>query len=197
MLQFHNLESLSANQSLLDNMLQDRRRQFIERLKWDIQQDKNGREYDEYDNEHARYVMWVGEQGEHLGSLRVSQTSKQCMIEDHFAADFCPKNLTETGNWEVTRFCTSPILARKSHSKVSSQLIKGLGLFGIDCNVMNYFGLCYSSMLRVYARLGWPPNAIQPSCKDKNLLMTTWNVIPSEFPKLYLPHHHEESLRAA
>lgn len=196
MLQFHNLDSLTANPSLLDNMLQDRRRQFIERLEWDIKQDKNGREYDEYDNEHARYVIWVGEQGEHLGSLRVSQTTKQCMIEDHFSADFCQIDISIKGNWEVTRFCTSPALARRNHSKVSSQLIKGLGLFGIDSSVVNYFGLCYSSMLRIYGRLGWPPNVIQPSCKDNNLLMTTWKVMPSEFPKLYLGHL-EDSMRAA
>ena len=66
---------------LTDAMLIDRKRLFIEDLGWDISADENGREIDQYDGDHAVYVIIRDALGNHRGSARLMPTvSKLSLI---------------------------------------------------------------------------------------------------------------------
>lgn len=196
LLQFHNVESLRANQTLYDQMFQDRRRQFIDRLNWGVRQDGYGRELDEYDNSKAKYVVWVGEKGQHLGSLRLTESNHQSMIMDHFRSEFAEHFTPSAGCWEITRFCVSPSVTAQGQNAVSSQLVKGVGLFGVENRVTNYFGLCFPPMLRIYKRLGWPPSRVDRGLVTTGLLLTTWNVDTSQFSRLYFDNRDQHAMAA-
>lgn len=176
MLQVHSFNSLLRNHELSNQMFQDRGQQFVDRLRWDIPKDQSGREQDQYDNESAYYVIWVGRDGQHRGSVRLASTINSYMVEDHFQGHFpnIPKRKTTT--WELTRFCISPSVPSDDAQRVTSNLAEGTIAFGLESGVREFIGICYPNMLRVYRRKGWYPQKIQRSSVDRRTTLARWDI---------------------
>ena len=89
------------------SMLIDRKKVFIDRLRWDLSSTVDGFEVDEYDNSNATYLIICDEYGRHAASLRIIPTLAPTMLFDYFGelSRGIPRSLL---TWEVTRFVTSP-----------------------------------------------------------------------------------------
>ena len=188
MLQTHQLSTLDQHPELRDSMFQDRKKQFVDRLNWDIWSDEQGRELDSYDSDCATYIIRTNSNGDHLGSLRLTDCSKSCMLKEHFVNEFPDvRNFSKT-ELEITRFCISPKLRGSEAQTVSKQLINGAYFYALESNVSkSIVGLCYRPMLRVYRRANASPTSVFFGKNDGNLVMAKWRVSPQNFLDLITP----------
>ncbi len=96
---------------LLDGMFRDRKRVFVDRLKWDIPVIDGIYERDQYDTAESAYlVVDDPETGEHRGSVRLRPTTGPHMLQDIFP-ELCEGEVPVGPDvWEATRLCTNPDL---------------------------------------------------------------------------------------
>lgn len=120
-----NKASLPAR--LRDGIFQDRKKQFVDRLRWDLCVTPNGQECDEYDDNFSEYLI-VHDAGLHLGSCRVRPIVRSTMVMDHFRNSFPEAGhfLTMQKNnlYELTRFCRCPDLSRHESAAMLELLSK-------------------------------------------------------------------------
>lgn len=98
----------------LDSMYRDRKRVFVDWLKWGVPVVDDIYEIDQYDTDDAVYIVSAEpETGRHLASFRLMPSTKPHMLQEIFPM------LCEGGApvgrdiWEMTRICLSPSLPRK------------------------------------------------------------------------------------
>lgn len=95
----------------LDSMHRDRKRVFVDWLKWDVPIVDDIYEIDQYDTDDAVYIVSADpETGRHYGSLRLIPSTKPHMLQEVFpmlCEDGVPVGDTI---WEMTRLCLSPDL---------------------------------------------------------------------------------------
>lgn len=116
---------------LSEGMFEDRRIQFRERLGWPLDVDSFGYERDTYEQENPLYVMVVGDDDTHLGSLRLLPTTGRTMTLDHFPEATNGRATRSPEIWECTRFCLSPeknVKAGFALLAVTARLMQEVGL---------------------------------------------------------------------
>src|SRR4051812_19304844 len=87
------------------SMFAARKTIFIDLLKWDLPVLDGRYEIDQFDDEHARYLVLTDENHGHLGSARLLPTTRPHILDTLFPAlcdDAPPRG---PGVWEITRFC--------------------------------------------------------------------------------------------
>ncbi len=91
----------------IDSMHRDRKRVFVDRLKWDLRVFDGEREVDQFDTDDAVYIM-EADNRHHLASLRLLPTTKPHLLGDIFP--FLCKGDVPRGEdiWELTRLCITP-----------------------------------------------------------------------------------------
>jgi N-acyl-L-homoserine lactone synthetase len=123
---------------LLDQMFRMRAREFRDRLKWDVVV-VDGREIDDYDNEHATYLLVVKD-GRVTASVRLIPTTGRIMLRDHFF-----RIDPDPSVWEATRFCSSGSLA-------ILELAKAMTEFGLARGMTSIVGCFDHASYRIYRR---------------------------------------------
>lgn len=156
------MQSLICKRSELPNpvirsLFNDRRRQFINRHKWDLQVNKDGYEIDEYDDELSDYLV-VHDCGVHLGSCRVRPTNASSMIADHFSQHF-PKigEYLDSANGkihEVSRFCRSPEISLKESRSAIAILVKLLKSHKERQDIASFIAVVSPEVARLFGILG-------------------------------------------
>ena len=147
--------TLGNSQALADSMFRDRAAQFRGRLGWPVQVDSEGREMDQYDPLGATYVVWVGEDGLHGGSMRIMPTTGRHMAAEHFS-HICGGFRRDPHVWESTRFAIAPGAPRG----VASALMMAGQVFGLRRGMTGCLGVYDMPMERVYRRLGCAPEPL-------------------------------------
>lgn len=139
------------------SMFRDRACQFRDRLGWPVDVDASGQERDEYDALNPLYVIATLADGRHAGSMRFLPTTGRTMLNEHFA-DIAEGAIASPLIWECTRFCIST--RAKAADKVPARLMLGAALMGQRFHLTHSVGVFDARMLRVYRRLGWPPEIL-------------------------------------
>ena len=96
-----------ANDRTLRAMFEDRKSVFVDLLKWNVPVLDGRFEVDEFDDEHAVYVVIADEAGDHLGSARLLPTTRPHILGSLFAQLCAAPPPTGPGVFEITRFCLS------------------------------------------------------------------------------------------
>ena len=88
-------------------MFEDRKSVFVDLLKWDVPVLCGRFELDQFDDEHATYLIIADEDGDHLASARLLPTTRPHILGSLFP-DLCAAP-PPAGPWvfEITRFCLS------------------------------------------------------------------------------------------
>jgi acyl homoserine lactone synthase len=123
----------------LDQMFRMRAREFSDRLKWDVVV-VDGREVDDYDNEHATYLLVV-KKGKVTASVRLIPTVGRTMLSDHFS-HIEPD--PDPNVWEATRFC-----CEGDHSNIFA-LAKAMTEFGLAQGLTSIVGCFDAASYRIY-----------------------------------------------
>ena len=153
MLHYLHGSDLNRFPQLTNSMFRDRRRQFIDRMGWDLNATEEGYEVDQYDRPETLYIVCATDSGDHAGSMRFLPTSGNTMVEDHFGAVIPGIAIKSDRIWECTRFCT----ARSARSSVAPSLLVGAAKLMKEQQLQAFLGVFDSVMERAYLRLGSPP----------------------------------------
>jgi len=92
----------------LMQMHRDRRRVFVDRLGWALPIRGSWLEVDEYDSDHAVYLLARDTDGSHQGSLRLLPSTGPHMLAGMFAG-LCARAVPIGDDcWEISRLVTNP-----------------------------------------------------------------------------------------
>jgi acyl-homoserine lactone synthase len=121
---------------LLDSMFADRKRVFVDRLKWDLPVIDGRFEKDEFDTDDSVYLISADRTtNTHICSMRLMPTTQPHLLRDKFA--FLCEGEIPVGEdvWEVTRLCTTPGLkgdnARNARRHLSIAMVEFALLYGL------------------------------------------------------------------
>jgi acyl-homoserine lactone synthase len=126
----------AQHQALLDQMHRVRKQVFVDRRKWPLPVIDGQFEIDQYDTEHAIYLINEDKAtGEHLASVRLLSSARPYLMGDIFPG-LCQDGAPRCADtWEITRLCNTPGLererARKARHKLAVALVEYAVLHGI------------------------------------------------------------------
>jgi N-acyl-L-homoserine lactone synthetase len=145
----------SAYQPLLDAMHRDRKRVFIDTLRWDLPHEDE-RELDQFDNENAEYlVLQHRETGKHMASLRLLHTDRPHLMSEVFPF-LCEAGVPRGAHIrEVTRLCLSPSLSAPERLRARNALVNGLIQYALIRDVRALTGLSELGFLSQILSAGW------------------------------------------
>lgn len=156
MIKFITGSALSDHPELAATMFWDRRKQFRDRLQWPVKCSEFGFERDEYDSDNTAYIIMEGNDGRHLGSMRLMPTTGPTMINEHFIETLGNRKLEDPCVWECTRFCLAP----KADQKIALSLFAA-GAHFMDQNGLRRLVAVFNlPMARFYRKNGVSPTVI-------------------------------------
>ncbi len=171
MIRFYQGRDRAFFPSETNEMFQLRRRQFRERLNWDVTV-RDGWEIDEFDEMNPLYLVSVHEQtGAVAGCLRFLSTTGPTMMKNVFDAYFDePFDIESPLMWECTRLAIEPTIATKwltpsGQCRATFELMHGGLEVAMQAGVEQIVGIFDNAMLRVYRRVGWSPEIIASTKK--------------------------------
>jgi len=150
----------SGRTSLLDHralraMFEDRKNVFVDLLKWKVPVLENRFEIDQFDDEHATYIIIAGGNGDHLGSARLLPTVRPHILGTLFpelCADPPPRGRHV---FEVTRFCLSRRHGSAARLKTRNLLVSALAAYALEAKIRTYTGVAQMSWLQQILAFGW------------------------------------------
>lgn len=139
----------------LASMFEARKRVFIDLLKWDIPVFDDRFEVDQFDDEHAVYLMIADEDGGHLGSARLLSTLRPHILDTLFGA-LCQAEPPRGSNvLEITRFCLSRNQSARQRLDVRNRLVASLVDYALARGVAIYSGVAELGWLQQILSFGW------------------------------------------
>jgi len=140
---------------LLRAMFEARKAVFIDLLKWDIPALAGRYEIDQFDDEHAQYLIVASPEGEHMASARLLPTDRPHILDSlfpHLCAGPVP---TGPDIMEITRFCLSRDLRAADRRFARDMLVTGLADLAIAQGIRSYTGVTEMPWMRQILAFGW------------------------------------------
>lgn len=140
---------------VLDGMYRDRKRIFVDLLKWDLPVVGGAFEIDQFDNDHATYLIAVGDDGAHLGSFRLLPTEGPHILGTLFAW-LCDVPVPRAPDiFEISRACISPRLHAAERRRIRDALISASVDYALLHHIRSYSCIADRSWLSQILALGW------------------------------------------
>ncbi|HJP68933.1 MAG TPA: acyl-homoserine-lactone synthase [Sphingomicrobium sp.] len=139
----------------LRTMFEDRKSVFVDLLKWDVPVFDGRFELDEFDDEHATYIIIASESGDHLGSARLLPTTRRHILGSlfpHLCAAPPPRGPEV---FEITRFCLSRRQNALARRETRNQLVSALAWYALEQKISTYTGVAEFSWLQQILAFGW------------------------------------------
>jgi N-acyl-L-homoserine lactone synthetase len=149
-------QNRERHEPALDAMFRDRKRIFVDHLKWDIPVVNGVYEMDQFDGPDALYLVDEGGPVQpHLASVRLLPTMGPHLLGDVFA------NLAEGGPprgddiWEITRLCTTPTLrgadAVAARRRIAQAMVETALVYGVT----RFTAVAHVAWLSGVVATGW------------------------------------------
>jgi acyl-homoserine lactone synthase len=145
----------SARNRTLKAMFEDRKSVFVDLLKWDLPVLEERFELDEFDNEHATYIIIADETGDHLGSARLLPTTRRHILDSLFAHLCSGPVPTGQAVFEITRFCLSRRQCASSRRLTRNRLVSALAWHALEVGIETYTGVAEIAWLQQILAFGW------------------------------------------
>lgn len=146
----------------LQAMHQDRRRVFVDWLKWDLPV-TDGLEIDQFDTPDALYLLALDPDGAHLGSVRLLPTTRPHILGDvmpFLCLDGVPRG---PEIWELTRLCISPKVRDKDlQLRVRGELALGMIELSLLYGIEALTGTAHMAWLSQLLSAGWDVEPLGP-----------------------------------
>lgn len=140
---------------VLHAMFAARKRVFVDLLKWDVPVLDGRFEIDQFDNEHAIYLVLADRDGRHLGSARLLPT-----VQPHILGDLFPglcEDAPLRGNdvFEITRFCLDRSLNARDRRAVRDTLVTAIALHALDNEIRTCTAIAEMGWFQQILAFGW------------------------------------------
>lgn len=145
----------ALEQKAMRTMFEARKRVFIDLLKWDLPALAGRFELDQFDDEHANYLIVTDVEGEHLASARLLLTTRPALLDSLFPGLVDGEVPQGEGVLEVTRFCLSPGVGARQRRTARDALLVGLADFALANGIRTYTGVAELAWFRQIQSFGW------------------------------------------
>lgn len=139
----------------LRTMFEDRKSVFVDLLKWNVPVLDGRFELDEFDDEHATYLIIADEEGDHLGSARLLPTTRPHILGALFAELCAGPRPAGQDVAEITRFCLSRRHNAASRRRTRNQLVSALAWHALETDIRTYTGVAELAWLQQILAFGW------------------------------------------
>jgi N-acyl-L-homoserine lactone synthetase len=140
---------------VLDAMHQDRKRVFVDLLKWNVPVVDGRFEVDQFDNSRAIYLVATSADDAHLGSIRLLPTTSDHILGGVFPS-LCDGPVPQAFNiYEISRGCVAPRLKASRRLLVRNALTVAAAEFALMNGISAYTCIAASAWLRQIPSLGW------------------------------------------
>ncbi len=157
---------ISQGYSLADpcdvGMFEDRRRLFVDTMRWDVPVRDGRFEIDQFDGLDAIYIADLGDQGDHRGSMRLLPS-----VGPHILADLFPELCTRAvprGHeiFEITRLCLPTLVGAKQRLIVRNTLISAMVDHALASGIRTLTGVVRPSFRETVLAMGWDASPLGP-----------------------------------
>jgi N-acyl-L-homoserine lactone synthetase len=140
---------------LLKNMFASRKRVFVDLLKWNVPVLDGQFEIDQFDDEHAVYLIVADDDGRHLASARLLPSVRPHILGDLFPtlADHAVPIGIDT--WEITRFCLDRALTARERRDARDALVVGLVEHALSAGIARYTAIAGIGWVQQILAFGW------------------------------------------
>lgn len=162
----------SSEAAALRAMFEARKHVFIDLLKWDLHAVSDRFEIDQFDDEHAHYLVLLGEDGAHRASARLLPTDRPHILGDlypHLVAGPVPRG---PGTAEITRFCLDRRQTTALRRDARNQLVSALADHAVANGIGLYTGVADLAWFEQIRHFGWRCEALgQPIAHGRSTLV--------------------------
>lgn len=147
----------SGHHIAIDSMHVDRKRVFVDRLKWNVPVVDRQYEVDQFDTDDAVYLVVPDrETQQHLGSVRLLPSVGPHLIGDVFP-QLCERGVPRGDDiWEITRMCTTPALNKTIEStRVLQQLAIGCMEYGLLIGLTRFTLVTHMPFMPLLLSFAW------------------------------------------
>lgn len=148
---------------LLDAMFADRKRLFVDLLRWDVPVVAGCFEVDQFDDEHATYIVAGEWRTGHEGSLRLLPTDRPHILDTLFPA-LCPGGVpTGFDTYEITRLCLPTRHHAIDRLRIRNRLISAMVDHALKVGINTLTGVVAEPFRRQVLAMGWRADALGPA----------------------------------
>jgi acyl-homoserine lactone synthase len=139
----------------LNAMFAARKEVFVDLLKWDVPVLAGRYEIDQFDDEHASYLIVGDDRARHLASARLLDTRRPHILGTLFP-QLCAHCVPAGPDvLEITRFCLDRHQHAADRRKARNCLVSALVAFALDRGVRSYTGVAEVAWLQQVLAFGW------------------------------------------
>jgi len=140
---------------VLRSMFAARKSVFVDLLKWDVPVIDGRYEVDQFDNEHAAYLVLATRAGDHLGSARLLPTTRPHILGDLYS--YLCEEAAPTGDsiFEITRFCLDRRLRATERRAVRDTLVSALADHALAHGITRYTAIAEFGWFQQILAFGW------------------------------------------
>ena len=146
----HPLES-----EALRTMFEARKRVFVDLLKWDVPVIGGRFEMDQFDDDHATYLIVADPDGHHLGSARLLPTLRPHILDSLFPQLCAAPPPRSPDVLEITRFCLGRNQNARQRLQTRNALVTALAEYALQRGITSYTGVAELPWLQQILAFGW------------------------------------------
>jgi acyl-homoserine lactone synthase len=136
-------------------MFEERKRVFVDLLKWDVPVLAGRYEIDQFDDEHAAYLIVPSADGRHAGSARLLPTERPHILGTLFP-ELCAGPVPRGPHiLEITRFCLGRDQNARDRLETRHALVSGLVGYALENGIRSYTGVAEMGWLQQILAFGW------------------------------------------
>lgn len=140
---------------VLRGMFAARKSVFVDLLKWEVPVIDGRFEVDEFDDEHAEYLILSDDSGGHLGSARLLPTTRPHILDSLYPqlCEEAPPRAPDV--FEITRFCLDRGLSTRERRYVRDTLVVALTEHALLHGIRGYSAIAEIGWLQQILAFGW------------------------------------------
>ncbi|MBU0555978.1 MAG: autoinducer synthase [Alphaproteobacteria bacterium] len=147
--------SQAMEHHLFRAMFEERKRVFVDLLRWNVPVVAGRYEVDQFDDDRAIYIVITGDDGDHRASARLLPTT-----HDHILGTIFPNLCKEApprgaAILEITRFCLARKLRARERLEVRNQLVTALVEYALGNHIRSYTGVAEWPWFQQILSFGW------------------------------------------
>nr|WP_157123863.1 acyl-homoserine-lactone synthase [Allosphingosinicella indica] len=140
---------------LLHTMFEARKRVFVDLLGWDVPVIAGRYEIDQFDDDHATYVIVGDDDGRHRASARLLPTTRPHILGSLFPQLCIGDPPRGEDIVEITRFCLDRSLVASQRRAARNCLVAGLANHALELGIRYYVGVAEIGWLEQIVAFGW------------------------------------------
>ncbi len=155
MLHLVDADCTAREDEVLRAMFAARKAVFVDLLHWDVPVLDDRFEIDQFDDEHAIYLVVTDRAGGHLASARLLPTTRPHILADLYAP-LCDGDVPQgPGIYEVTRFCLDRHIDARTRRTARDRLVMAIAEYGLAHGITLYTGVAEAGWLEQILAFGW------------------------------------------